>query len=362
MSRRKAPQRTGIVRRLGCSALVTGACMISYACGPSFRPEAHLANERSFLRLGVELDKEEQAVRHVLAQRKLLVAAEVRGPAFIALGASTLDTRLSAIRVISPRGVIVAEDAAHDDLFAPAELQLFDRFPTMVDDYAFVAWTRIPYGRDLGCASLYRILPDLSAVAAVLDVSTVGPRACIAELTRAGDGQMSARLAFPGLYAGQTPSLMVQMSFQKVPLGREPPLVPVAKIASGGPWLEAERTRLEALLRPSASLEERHALGVARAAVALLAGLDTEAQVAAYRSSIGRVMPGSAGAMLVAETLDYLEDGWSEAEPPPAGEAAPDAPRNEDSLVIEPGQGADAGGPAQAPAHEDALIIEPPTP
>ena len=85
------------------------------ACGPSLSPEAHLATERSFLRLGVELANEDEQVRHVLAQRHLSVAAEVRGPIFIGLGASTLDSRLSAIRVLapsSPCGAPVVDDAA----------------------------------------------------------------------------------------------------------------------------------------------------------------------------------------------------------------------------------------------------------
>ena len=88
--------------------------------------------------------------------------------------------------------------------------------------------------------------------------------------------------------------------------------MPVAKIVQDGSWLEEERARLEASSRANAEFEERHALGVARAAIALLAGLDREAQVAAYRSSVGRVMPGSQAALIVTDTLDYLERGWAD--------------------------------------------------
>lgn len=337
------------------------------ACGPSLSPEAHLATERSFLRLGVELAREDEAVRHVLAQRHLSVAAEVRGPMFIALGASTLDARLSAIRVLSPRGVVVAEDAAQDDLFVPGELRLLDHFPSTLGEYHFVAWTRIARGRDLGCATLYRVLPDGSAVQAVLDVSTLGPRACVADLSRAPSGQLSALVAFPGLFAGQTPSLFVELAFQRVPLGREAPLIPVGKIAPGGPWLEAERARVEGSVRGDAPLEERHAIGVARAAVALLAGLNTEAQVAAYRSTVGRVMPGSTGAALVSDTLDHLEHGWAD---PEAADGAADGRSSsevgEGDLLIDPGASeGDAGvfaEPDDPNGHkpgEDVLIIEP---
>jgi hypothetical protein len=335
----------------------------SGACGPSLAPEAHLASERSFLRLGVELEHEEEAVRHVLAQRRLSVASEVRGPIFIALGASTFDGRLSAIRVISPRGVIHAEDAAQDDLFAPASVRLLERFPPMLGEYYLVAWTRIALGRDLGCVSLIRILPDGSAVPAVLDVSALGPRACVADVRHAAGGRLTAELAFPGLFAGQTPSFSVELAFQQVLLGREAPLIPVAKLAADGTWLEAERARLEGLVRNDAPLDERHVLGVGRAAIALLAGLSTEAQVAAYRSTVGRVIPGSTAAAFVADTLDYIEHGWAD---PEAGDATADPSggpgADPEDLLIEPpdaGTGSHEGESQDSEPSEDVLIIEP---
>jgi hypothetical protein len=333
------------------------------SCGPSLRPEAHFANERSFLRLGVELDKEDDAVRHVLAQRRLSVTSEVRGPIFIALGAATFDERLTAVRLITPRGVIAAEDAAQDDLFAPASLRLLDHLPATFGDYFLAAWTRIAHARDLGCVTLLRVLPDGSGVAAVLDVSDFGPRACVADLGLSGEGRLRALLAFPGLHAEQTPHLYVELSFQTVPLGQQPPRVPVAKIASGGTWLEAERARVEALERPNATFEERHSLGVARAAVALLSGLSQDAQVAAYRSSVGRVMPGSQAAVSVAEALDYIERGWSETASREASGKTAESLESGD-VVIAPEPMSDAGTPSEPLQPEDdapagGLIIEP---
>ena len=209
MSRLRAKHRAS-----RAAAFAVSVSALPFACGPTIRPEAHLANERSFLRLGVDLDEENAAVRRVLAQRRLSVISEVRGPFFIALGAATFDQRLSAIRVISPRGVTVAEDAAQDDLFAPASLHLLERFPVTLDEYHLVAWSRVAHGQDLGCVSLTRLLPDGSPVSATLGVGEFGPRACIADLSAVGERRMRAVLAFPGLFAGRTPRLFVEVAFQ----------------------------------------------------------------------------------------------------------------------------------------------------
>ncbi len=347
------------------AALAISVSALLFACGPTIRPEAHFANERSFLRLGVELEEEDAAVRRVLAQRRLSVVSEVRGPFFIALGAVTYDERLSAIRVISPRGVIVAEDAAQDDLFAPASLQLLEHFPATLGEYHLVAWSRAARGRELGCVSLTRLLPDGSPVSAILDVGEFGPRACVADLRASGERRLRALLAFPGLFSGQTPSLFVELAFQAVPIGREAPRVPVAKIVQDGTWLEAERARVEASARADAGFEERQALGVARAAIALLAGLEREAQVAAYRSTVGRVMPGSEEAAVVVDTLDYLERGWADHWTEETPEGKRQTQIEEGDVVISPDPWAHDGGleaadePEDEPA-DDALIIEPP--
>jgi hypothetical protein len=330
-------------------------------CQHGLTPEEYLARERSFLRLGVDLDEEERSVRHVLAQRHLSVATEVRGPAFRALGAATLDGRLSAIRILSRRGVALAEDAAHDDLFAPGELQLLERFPTSLGEYELAAFVRIARGRDLGCAQLIRVLPDGHAVQAVLDVGELGPRACVAELTSGASGRLQATLGFPGLHgAGRTPRMQVELAFKSVPLGQVAPLVPVAKLAAGGSWLEAERARLDALVRPAAPFAERHALGVARAAVAMISGRESEAQVAAYRECIGRLHPASSEAAIVSDTLDYIERGWLDpqaAEPTDPSSEEPGV--GEGDQVIAPSPAEPAAGESPGP-DDEATIVEPP--
>ncbi len=323
------------------------------SCGGGAAAPSHFERELTFLRLGVELDEEDRAVRQVLAQRRLSIADETRGPGFLALFARTFEARLSAIRVITGRGVVHAEDAALDDLFAPGSLQLLSKLPTSIGDYIVVAWTRIPRGEDLGCATLLRILPDGNVVPGLLDVSTLGPRACVSELQRTEDGRFSATIAFPGLRSERAPYILAELGFQEVPLGRPTPFVPVATIRSDGAWLEVERSHWEAALPAHATFSERHAVGVSRAAIALLSGQSTAAQTAAYRRAVERVAPGSSAAELVADTVAYFKRGWLDRGPAVDGVEAGDE-------VIDPSEmeAADAPDTEQEPG-EEIEVIEP---
>ncbi len=353
----QGPQRMSMAKR-GCVALRLSLFAALGACAAQ-PVQSFFEREAQFLRLGVDLEQEEQAVRKVLAQRHLTVVGEVRGPGFLALSARTFEARLSAIRVVTGRGVVHAEDAALDDLFAPGSLRLLNELPASLGEYVVVGWARIPLGHDLGCATLLRVLPDGNVTHAILDASTFGPRACVAELYRAEDGRLMGTIAFPGLRSDRVPNILAELQFQQVPLGQPTPLVPVATIRGEGSWLEAERAHWQAALPGNAPFSDKHAVGVSRAAVALLSGQETSAQTAAYREAVGRISPGSAAAELVADTLAYIKRGWLDRtgpegtlpeevdpgdeiiEPTPAPELTPEAldaapEADEDVQVIKP--------------------------
>jgi hypothetical protein len=151
-----------------CLLLAIVACF----CACAAPDHAYLKNELGFLQLGVRLTSEEKEVRRVLSQRGLRVVARLEDPHFIALGAATRDGLKSAVRIISPRGVVVASDASLDDLFAPGQVALIEHFGGTIDEYWLVAEARVARGHDAGCVTLYRVLADGNVVSAVLDGST----------------------------------------------------------------------------------------------------------------------------------------------------------------------------------------------
>jgi hypothetical protein len=309
---------------------------------------AYLKNELGFLQLGVRLASEEKEVRRVLAQRGLRVVARLADPHFIALGAATRDGMKSAVRVISPRGVVVASEAALDDLFAPAQVALIEHFGGSIGEYLLVAEARVARGQDAGCVSLYRVLDDGNIVSAVLDVSALGSRACVSNLAPARGGHIAATVAWPGLHALTTPQLDVELAFTTRLLEEQAPLVPVARIVENGDWLARERTRLSTLRLAHAEFSERHAAGVGRAAVALMAGQDTASQVSAYRNAVARVFPNSTESEIMDATTEHIERGWldpfgraPESDPtaePTAGEGEVVEP---EPLPIDPPEGQD---------------------
>jgi hypothetical protein len=297
---------------------------------------AYLKNELGFLQLGVRLASEEKEVRRVLAQRGLRVVARLEDPHFIALGAATRDGLKSAVRVISPRGVVVASDAALDDLFAPAQVALIEHFGGTIGEYLLVAEARVARGHDAGCVTLHRVLADGNVVAAVLDVSALGSRACVSNLAPARSGHIAATVAWPGLHALTTPQLDVELAFTLRLLEEQAPLVPVARIVENGDWLDRERTRLSTLRLAHAEFSERHAAGVGRAAVALMAGQDTATQVSAYRNAVARVFPNSTESQIMDETTEHIERGWLDPfGRAPEGEAGTD-PAAGEGEVVEP--------------------------
>jgi hypothetical protein len=306
------------------------------ACRTPMSAEDYMQNELALVRPGVDIEAEEREVRRVLGQRGLDVVSELRGAGFVALGADSVNGRASALRIITGRGVVLAEDAARDDLFAPAHVALLDDFAPSVGDHVLIASERMAERADRGCVSLTRVLPDGAVVSAELDVSALGSRACVASVAHGEHGRLRATVAWPSLTLIETPEIAAELAFSATPLGSDPPRVPVIKVASVGPWLEQERARLSRLDVRAAPCSERHAIGVARAAVALLGGQDTAQQLAAYRMAIGLVPPGSLESDMVLETSDHIEHGW--LDPVTAGEGDPNgADVPDDAEVIEPG-------------------------
>jgi len=274
--------------------------------------EEYLASEAAFLRLGVDRKAEESEVRRVLAQRKLDVVAELSGPHFSALGAESRDGKVTAVRVISDRGVVLAEDAVFDDLFSPARVTLLEGFAPRLDDLELVGFSRARGGADAGCVSLLRVLPDGQLSEVVLDVSVFGPRACVVQVAHAGRGRLFAEVGFPGLSAGVTPHLLLELGFKPIQLGKPDPIVRVAKAVENSERLQAERSRLNAASCAVPMFAERHALGVARAALSLFVGESKDRQVAAYRECAGSTQPGSVEADTVADVVGYIERGFAD--------------------------------------------------
>jgi hypothetical protein len=333
------------------------ACLLA-ACTPAQDPQAFIDQELSFLRPGVQLEAEEREVRRVLAQRGLRVNARVAPAGFTALSALSRDRRLSALRVITARGVVVAEDAATDDLFQPGTISLLEHFGGTIGEFALLAYARVPLGQDAGCVTLQRILPDANAAACVLDVSRLGARACVSNLGPSRAGRMRATVAWPSLHAFTTPQLDVELAFDDPYQGLSGALmdeqqlprvsvVPVARISMEGGWVERERNKFGARRVGKADFSLRHATGLARAALARLSGQGIDAQLNAYRNAVGDVLSGSAEALVVADTTRHIQNDWLDAAPTPGPPARDDpevapvpAPEPEDlpedSLVIEP--------------------------
>ena len=310
-------------------------------------PEDYLQNEFALVPKGVDVEAEEREVRRVLRQRGLDVVNELRGAGFVALGAASLNGRRTALRIITLRGVVHAEDAEADDLFAPARLTLLDQFAPALGEYLLVASERALPRAERGCVTLTRILPDGNVVNATLDLSPLGSRACVSSVAHGERGRLHASVAWPGLALIETPEIAVELAFADTPLGQAAPRVPLVKLAHAGDWLEAERARLMHADVRGAPFSQRHAIGVARAAVALLAGQDTANQLSAYRVAIHSVPPGSLEAEMAVDTSDHIENGWLDARPEdallpaPGEEAVPP-----DAELIEPGQAPAESEPA----------------
>ncbi|MDB4976121.1 MAG: hypothetical protein JWN48_4462 [Myxococcaceae bacterium] len=329
--------------------------LLSLASCTAHDYQPYLRQELGYVQLGVQLASEEKEVRRVLTQRGLRVVTRLDNPAFLALGAATRDGSKSAVRLITRRGVVVAEDATFDDLFAPGKVSLLEHFGGSLGEYLLVAHARIARGQDVGCVTLHRVLPDGRVVQCPLDVSALGSRACVSNLAPGRGGHMQAQVAWPGLHALTTPQLEVELAFIEAPPGQPPPPIPVAHIALG-PWLDGEGKRLGTQRLSRAPFSQRHAVGVARAAVALLAGRDRADQSNAYRYAVSDVLPGSPEALAVADTLAHIQRGW--LDPDEAAPAAPAAVDPEPSIAADEQVIEDHVPPSDEP--ESTTVIEPP--
>lgn len=342
------------------------ALWLSLASCAAHDYQPFLSRELSFVQLGVQLASEEKEVRRVLAQRGLRVVSRLENPVFIALGAATRDGQKSAVRLLSRRGVVVADDASEDDLFGPGRVSLIEHFGGSLGEYLLVARARVARGHEVGCVVLDRVLPDGSVVQCPLDVSPLGSRACVGNLAPGRAGHMQAKVAWPGLQALTTPELDVELAFIEPRVGQEPAQIPVAHIVPGA-WIDSQATRLSTLRLARADFSQRHAAGVARAAIALLTGQDVAIQVSAYRNALGgEQLPNTTEAAIAADTASHIARGWLDAAPPtPRPDeplVAPSAPIGEVPQLA-PGEVivAPENGPAEGVAAEpsDSQIIEP---
>jgi hypothetical protein len=297
------------------------------ACRPD--PSAdYLQRELTFFQGYVDaVDPQREAleVRRVLAQRRLRVEDELSEVGYVALGARQPGGPLSAVRLVTRRGVVLGVDGDLSAPLAPSEVSLASSAPRQLEDLDLVTISLRARALDLGCLRLFRVLGDGRVVELKLDVSALGSRACVAELRAAGGGRLLATVGFPGLAQLRVPRLPVELELDPVPLGRPDPLVRRLVLGLERGWI----TRAEAALSPDALAREpdfsgRHAIGVARAALAAVGGRGLTAQRAAYLEALRNVAQGSAEAALVADTVAHIERGWLDMVAGPAPD--PDVP------------------------------------
>lgn len=276
-------------------------CLV--ACGPSVVPlEEHVDRELSFLAVGVQPAEEARRVQASLRQRGLRVVRRLDGPNHQALWARS--DSASAVRVITRRGIVVAEDASLDDVLEPSVLQLLDAGSS---DPAWVVVARLQPGDKRGCARVFAILADGSAVPQPIAVDSFGDRACVAHLRR-GEGRLRVRVAWPTLSAGDVPFVDIPYRLEAARVGAVQPVVRRARPDSNLDWLEDTREGLPC----AGDMAARQAAGVARAALVALSGEGVQAQLAAYSQCLG--VEAAGWAPLVAMTRDHIARGWLRVE------------------------------------------------
>jgi hypothetical protein len=313
-------------------ALLAWLCFAA-ACRPD--PSAdYLQRELTFFQGyvdAVDPQREAQEVRRVLAQRRLRVEDELSEVGYVALGARQPGGPLSAVRLVTRRGVVLGVDGDLSAPLAPSEVSLASSAPRHLDDLDLVAISLRPRALDLGCLRLFRVLGDGRVVELQLEVGMLGSRACVAELRAAG-GRLFATVGFPGLAQLRVPRLPVELELEPVLLGRPDPLVRRLVLGLERGWIK----RAQAALAPDALAREpefsgRHAIGVARAALAAVEGRGLSAQRATYLEALRNVAQGSAEASLVADTVAHIEHGWLDlgAVPEPDAAAPPGPPEGD---------------------------------
>ncbi len=314
------------------------ACLVlsGLACRTP-RAEQHFQNELSYLVPYVDVHEEEKAVRAIFAQRKLLVEDVLRGEGYVALSAVSLDRNQSAVRVITRRGVVVGEDGDVEELFGLGQVALLASLSSVAERQPLLGVLRTARGQTDGCVVLYRLIEDGRALPVSVHVERFGSRACVSELSARGDGTFAAAVAWPTLSGLASPRLEVDMAFETQRIGQAPQPALSLHVVEDGGWLDREAKRAAQPLLRSAPFSARYALGVTRAALALASGRSTDMQLAEYHGALGRILPGSPEAEMVAETSAHIERGWTD-EQPVAAELEADAgePPEADALVIEP--------------------------
>jgi len=301
------------------------------------RAQEHLRNELNFLVPFVDLESEEKAVRGALAQRKLVVDESLRGPGYVALSASTLDQKRSAVRIISARGIVAAEDGDLDDMFATSRVALSSLATGGPGSETLLGIIKTERGQDLGCAHYYRVRPDASLTPLEVHIDRFGSRACLASLGRDEAGTLIAQVGWPSLSAGSAPVLTVDMRIDSGSLDQSEPDLFSLRIASDeSPFIARESARLARELASATTFRARQAVGVARAALALCANEDVDHQLAAYQTAFGKRSP--IDSELVSLTRTHIERGFQDQVAEPDEELVePDSPADiKDATVIEP--------------------------
>lgn len=327
-------------------ALLAFVCLLSAGCvrARERRAEEHLRNELNFLVPFVDLGAEEKAVRNVLGQRKLIIDEVVRGEGYVALSATSFDQRRSAVRIITARGVVAAEDGDADELFGDSKVALFALSTGGEGAQALLGIAKTERGSALGCARFYRVRPDANLAQVDVHVERFGTRACLASLSRDETGTLRAQVGWPSLSAGHPALLSVDMRIDSGRLDQADPDQISIRIASDeGPFIARELARVGRELGRAGSFAARQAGAVARAALSLCANESSEQQLAAYQSGLGHQPARGADAELVALTRAHIEHGWDDP--------LPEEPGDDADTVITPG--------AEPPNPRDNEIIEP---
>jgi hypothetical protein len=338
-------------------ASVSLLSFLCLSCGAATqrRAEDHLRNELNFFVPYVDLDAEERATREVLAQRNLVIDEEARGEHFRALSASSLDHKRSAVRIITQRGVSVAEDADADDFFALAKVGLVTLASRGTLSETLVGVTKTTRGQDAGCLTLYRVASDGRLSPVELRVESFGSRACVGSLLPVEKASFDAVVVWPTLSAGVTPHLTVELKPVTPPLNAPPAQPLVLRLAETSNWFDSAAHELaEGEARPS--FAERQARAVALAALALARNEGVAQQLGAYRAGLGGARAGTAEADVMAGTVAHIEHGWSDPEPDPDEQ---DATRIEPPEVEASGSASEQSPVASPPPAPDDVVIEP---
>jgi hypothetical protein len=313
-------------------------CLSLFACRSS-RADEHLQRELSFFVPYVDIEAEEKAVRGVLAQRKLVVDQVFRKPGFVALSASTLDGQKTAVRVITQRGVVLGEDGDKQDYFGFPAVGLFSLAMAGPGNETLLGIVKTAHNQTSGCAQLIRVLADGRIGVVPVHIEQFGDRACLHALRSNGPQHYAATVAWPSLSPFDAPTLEIDMVPETARLDRpEDPSLGL-RIETGGDWVRRATELLAEPLPGQAEFSVRHARGVALAALALVGGRSADAQLGAFRSAVGRVLPGSPEAEIVASTSTHIENGWLDSVPSEGTLITPDAgeePIDPDSVIVEP--------------------------